>query len=126
MTIIENSSRRKFALPGLEHQTLASGADQLKHLEMWIQTMAPGGETPIHYHECEQVIVVLKGSGRLTMAEQTSDFGPGTTLVILPKVIHHMINTGTDEMIVIIGSSETPARVFTPDGTPMAPPWSHV
>jgi len=85
--------------------------------------MAPGGETPIHYHECEQVIVVLKGSGRLTMGEKTSNFGPGTTLVILPKVIHHMINTGADEMILIIGSSETPARVFAPDGTPIASPW---
>jgi hypothetical protein len=47
MIIIENSSRRRFVLPGFEDQTLASSAGQLKHLEMWIQTVAPGGETPV-------------------------------------------------------------------------------
>jgi ketosteroid isomerase-like protein len=89
-----------------------------------MQTLAPGGATPPHYHECEEVIVVLRGSGQFLIAGHTIDFGSGTTLVAEPKVVHQLTNTGSDEMFLIAGLSETPARVFAPDGSVMALPWS--
>jgi mannose-6-phosphate isomerase-like protein (cupin superfamily) len=101
--IIANSSRQVFTLPGLKHQTLASGADQLSHLEVWMQRLKPGATTPEHYHECEEVIVVLKGAGRLSVGGETSDFGPGTTLVCPPRSVHQLINSGTEEMLLIAG-----------------------
>ena len=124
MPIIKNSSRQVFEFPGLKHQTIASGADQLKHLEFWMQTLDPGTETPVHYHECEEVIVILRGSGSLSADDEVTEFGPGTTLVVPPKVIHQLINSGAEEMFLIAGLSETPSRVFTPDGNLMALPWS--
>ena len=39
MSVINNSSRQVFTLPGLKHQMLASGSDQLEHLEVWRQTL---------------------------------------------------------------------------------------
>jgi mannose-6-phosphate isomerase-like protein (cupin superfamily) len=124
MPIIDNSSRKVFTLPGLKHQTLASGADQLGHLEVWMQTLEPGAATPPHYHECEEVVVVLRGSGRLTIAGKSAEFGPGTTLVVAPKTIHQIFSNAGEEMFLIAGLSETPARVFAPDGSVMALPWS--
>jgi mannose-6-phosphate isomerase-like protein (cupin superfamily) len=124
MPIIENSSRQVFALPGLKHQTLASAADGLGHLEVWMQSLASGAATPVHYHECEEVVVVLRGAGRLVIAGKSSDFGPKTTLVIAPKAIHQITNTGSEEMFLIAGLSETPAHVFAPDGSLVALPWS--
>ena len=82
MPIIENSSRKVFALPGLKHQTLASGADNLEQMEVWMQTLEPGAETPVHFHECEEVIVILKGTGHVTIVGEDSTFGSGTTLVM--------------------------------------------
>lgn len=124
MAVMENKSRQVFTLPGLKHQTLAAAPDRLKHLEVWMQTLAPGAATPAHHHECEEVVVVLRGSGRFLIAGQTTDFAPGTTLVAEPKVVHQLTNTGSEEMFLIAGLSETPARVFAPDGSMMDLPWS--
>lgn len=126
MPIITNSSRRVFALPGLEHQTLAGASDGLKRLEFWMQTLAPGAETPVHYHECEEVVVVHRGSGHTTIAGETRPFGPGTTLVIQPKVVHQIVNRGADSMFLVAALSETPARVFTPAGELMLLPWQAI
>ena len=123
MAIIANDSRQVFEIPGIRHQTLASQADGLEQLELWMQTLAPGAETPMHYHECEEVVVVHRGSGRAVVADKTVPFGPGTTLVIPPKVMHQIVNGGEEEMFLVAALSETPARVFAPDGEVMALPW---
>ncbi len=123
MPIITNSSRPVFTLPGLEHQTLAGASDGLTRLEFWMQTLAPGAETPVHYHECEEVVVVHKGTGQATLAGETRAFGPGTTLVIPPKVVHQILNSGAESMFLVAALSETPARVFTAGGELMLLPW---
>ena len=124
MPIIKHATRPVHTLPGLKHQTLASGADQLQRLEIWIETLAPGGATPVHYHECEEIIVVLKGSGRMALAGQPNEFGPETTLIIPPNTIHQLTNTGAEEMFIVVSFSETPARSFAPDGRLIPIPWS--
>jgi mannose-6-phosphate isomerase-like protein (cupin superfamily) len=123
MAVIANALREVFALPGLQHQTLAAGSDGLKTLEVWMQTLAPGGGTPMHYHVCEEVVVVLRGSGRATVAGEGIEFGPGTTFIIPPKVIHQIVNTGVGEMFLIAALSETPGRAFAPDGQLISLPW---
>ena len=123
MPVFPNSSRHVFTLPGLRHQTLASRSDDLERLEVWMQTLEPGAETPIHYHECEEVVVIQKGSGRATIAGSTVEFGPGSTLVIPPRLVHQLVNSGWEEMFAIAALSETPARAFAADGAVIALPW---
>ena len=123
MSVIANDSRQVFEIPGIRHQTLASQADGLERLEIWMQTLAPGAETPMHYHECEEAVVVQRGSGCAVIADKTVPFGPGTTLVIAPKVEHKIVNGGEEEMFLVAALSESPARVFAPDGTEMDLPW---
>jgi len=124
MPIIDNASREVFALPGLKHQTLASASDQLAQLEVWSQTLEPDAATPVHYHECEEVIVILKGTGNLSVGDESTEFGPGTTLTIAPRSLHLLTNSGKETMHLIAVLSETPGRVFAPDGSIMALPWS--
>ncbi|MBW2386669.1 MAG: cupin domain-containing protein [Deltaproteobacteria bacterium] len=123
MAVVANDARQVFEIPGIRHQTLASRADGLEGLEVWMQTLAPGAATPVHYHECEEVIVVHRGSGHAVIGEETIPFGPNTTLVIPEKVIHQLVNGDGEEMFLVAALSETPARVFTPDGEPLALPW---
>jgi len=124
MSIISHDLRPIYALPGIKHQTLASGADKLARLEVWMQTLDPGAVTPVHYHECEEVVVVLKGSGCLIVGGVITECGPGTTLIIPPMAIHQIISTGKGEMTLVVALSETPSRVFAPDGEELALPWS--
>lgn len=89
-----------------------------------MQTLEPGASTPVHYHECEEVIVVLKGAGRLSLGEEVAEFGPGTTLTVAPRALHQLVNSGREAMFLMAVLSETPGRVFAPDGSVMALPWS--
>ena len=124
MPIIENALRQVFTLPCMKHQTLASASDSLKQLEVWMQTLEPGAATPPHYHECEEVLVILKGAGQFSTAGESRDFGPGTTLVAAPKVVHQVTNSGKEQMLLLAVFSETPARAFSPNGNVILLPWS--
>ncbi|GAU30703.1 hypothetical protein TSUD_39270 [Trifolium subterraneum] len=46
-------------------------------VEVWLQTFSPGTRTPIHRHSCEEVFVVLKGSGTLYIASNSDGKYPG-------------------------------------------------
>jgi mannose-6-phosphate isomerase-like protein (cupin superfamily) len=125
MIIINNSTMQQFTLPGLTHQTLASQNDGLRGTEVWMQTIEPYGETPVHYHECEEVIVIIRGSGRLIIEGKDKEFGPNSTLIIAPKVVHQIVNNGNEEILLIAVFSSTPARVYTPDGEELLVPWQN-
>lgn len=82
MTTRALSSISSFAIPGIEHQTLAGPADGLRQLEVWSQVVAPGGATPVHRHDCEEVIVVLEGRGRYETPTSAEDFVAPAVLTI--------------------------------------------
>ncbi len=46
-------------------------------VEVWLQTFSPGSGTPIHRHSCEEVLVVLKGSGTVYLAPNSHEKYPG-------------------------------------------------
>jgi len=123
MSVINNSKIQQYTLPGLVHQTLASHNDGLKGTEVWMQTIEPGGETPIHYHDCEEVVVVIQGSGQFTKGEETTEFSSNHTLIIAPEVVHQLINSGNEEILLLATFSSTPANVFTAEGEKLPLPW---
>jgi len=125
MAIIDNSTIQQFTLPGLIHQTLASQNDGLKGTEVWMQTIEPRGETPVHYHDCEEVIVILRGSGRVAIGGKDKEFGPNTTLIIAPEVVHQIVNNGNEKISLIAAFSSTPAKVYTPEGEELSLPWQN-
>ena len=123
MSVIDNATIKQFSLPGLAHQTLASHKDGLYECEVWMQTVDPGGETPVHCHDCEEVIVIISGSGQLAINDEVLKFGPNSTLIIPSGVVHQLVNSGTEEIQLIASFSSTPAKVFTPDGEELVLPW---
>lgn len=48
-----------------------------QQVEIWLQTFAPGARTPIHRHSCEEVFIVLKGSGTLYLSSNSHSKSPG-------------------------------------------------
>src|SRR5574341_846994 len=123
MAVIDNAALRKFSLPGLEHQTLAAREQGVNGMEVWMQTIAPGAGTPVHRHACEEVIVVLRGSGQGTIGGEEASFGPNSPIIIPPDAVHQLVNSGAEEMFLIGVLGVTPVRVTTAEGEKIPLPW---
>lgn len=123
MPIIRNEEIETLELPGIRHQTVGGRLQGLKTMEVWLQTMAPGAATPVHRHACEEVIVVLAGSGTCILEDRSYAFGPNSTLVVEPDAVHQIVNTSDEPMQLVAALGTAPVRVKTADGTPMHVPW---
>ena len=123
MSIIDNTEIETLELPGIRHQTIGGHQQGVKSMEVWMQTIAPGAATPVHRHACEEVIVILSGSGECTVAGKTTGFGPNSTLIIEPDAIHQIVNTSNEEMQLVAALGMAPVRVKTADGEPLPVPW---
>jgi mannose-6-phosphate isomerase-like protein (cupin superfamily) len=121
--VLKNQGRALAALPGIEHLTLAGGEQGLERLSVWRQSMAPGSATPPHRHDCEEVVLVVEGSGEVHMDGEVIPFGPDSTLVLPPNRPHQIFNTGDVPLRTIAAFSASPVGTFLPDGTPIELPW---
>lgn len=124
MHILDDHDLPSATLPGIDHKTLAGRAQGLAHLSVWRQTIAGGGATPPHRHDCEEVVLVAAGRGRLLIDGAAHEFGPDTTLVIPRNVVHQIVNAGDEPMQLTAAFSMSPVEVFLPDGQPLALPWA--
>jgi mannose-6-phosphate isomerase-like protein (cupin superfamily) len=123
MEIVDNDKVEAQELPGLVHRTVAGHAQGMKKMEVWMQTIAAGAATPIHKHDCEEVVIVLSGSGTCTVHGRTVEFGPNTTLTFEPDVVHQIVNTSDEEMKLVATLAMAPVRVTTPEGERIPLPW---
>ncbi|CAA0828140.1 Auxin-binding protein 1 [Striga hermonthica] len=123
-----NLSQDSYGIPGLSHITLqGSVLHGLQEIETWLETVAPGAGTPIHRHSCEEIFVVLKGSGTLYLASNSSHQKyPGSpqafhiyansTFHVPVNDVHQIWNTNDKEdlqFLVVI--SRPPMKVFLYD-----------
>jgi quercetin dioxygenase-like cupin family protein len=123
MPVVDNSKLQEHALPGLRHRTVGGKGEGVKSMEVWQQTIAPGAATPVHRHACEEVIVILSGSGTLMVEGETTAFGPNSTLILPYDAVHQITNTSAEEMHIVATLSMSPVRVRTGEGAPMPLPW---
>ena len=123
MYVIEQARPQPTPIPGVAHATWAGSADGLQQLSMWRQTLAPGGATPPHSHDCDELVLCLSGWGEVHIEGQAHRFGPDSTIV-LPKGLQHQIfNTGPAPMETVGVFGGTPVGTFLPDGSALALPW---
>jgi quercetin dioxygenase-like cupin family protein len=62
--------------------------------------LAPNSHVPEHHHVNEQVGVLVRGSMRLRVAEETLDIKPGGTWLI-PADVPHEVQTGPDGALAL-------------------------
>lgn len=122
--VLKNAGRAGAQLPGIEHLTLAGSEQGLSRLSVWRQSMAPGAATPPHQHDCEEVVLVVEGSGELHLDGEVIAFGPDSTLVLPAHRPHQIRNTGSVALKTVAAFSASPVGTFLPGGAPLALPWS--
>jgi mannose-6-phosphate isomerase-like protein (cupin superfamily) len=119
MMIKRDADLPVFELPGLQHRTLCAEAG----LEVWKQRLLPGAATPMHRHDCVEVVVVVAGSGVVEGPDGERGFSAPATLLLAPGEVHQIRNTGAQDMEVVATLAMGPVRVETPQGEPIALPW---
>jgi quercetin dioxygenase-like cupin family protein len=112
------------AIPGIAHRTLARHGDILDAMSVWKQTMAPGGATPPHRHDCDEVVVVLAGTGNLLIDGETLPFRAGDTLVLPAGRDHQIVNTGDADVVTVATFAASPVVTALPDGQVIDLPWA--
>jgi mannose-6-phosphate isomerase-like protein (cupin superfamily) len=67
-----------------------------------VQTLDPGVAIPVHHHEkAEQVLFVLSGHGKVSLAGREVDVGPGTTVHVPKGIAHGVANTSEEPMSLL-------------------------
>ena len=61
----------------------------------------PGGSVPLHAHANEEAYTITKGSGQITVGDETRPIEAVSTVHIPPNLPHSLVNTGDDEMIMM-------------------------
>ncbi|MQL83035.1 hypothetical protein Taro_015532 [Colocasia esculenta] len=123
---LSNEPQDNYGRSGLSHITVAGAVSHgMKEIELWLQTFAPGTRTPIHRHSCEEVFIVLKGSGTLLLASSSHKY-PGepekyqisvnSTFSIPVNDPHQIWNTNENEDLqVLVTISRPPVKIFIYD-----------
>ena len=70
----------------------------------------PPGRAPDHFHNYEEVLFILRGTGRMWAAETNTLIGPGSCVYLPKGQVHCVENTGIDELRLL--------GVFYPAGSP--------
>jgi len=77
--------------------------------------MKPGGHTATHTHEREHVAVVVSGSCRVEVGEESWTAGAGSIITVPPNLIHRFSNPGKERLVLLI-MNLTP-RIEPPETT---------
>lgn len=124
MYVIDQARPAETPIPGVRHATWASSREGLKTLSLWRQSIAAGGATPPHSHDCEEVVMCLAGRGEVHIEGAVHRFGPEQTVLLPAGVVHQIFNVGTEALELTAVFSATPVAVALPDGSALELPWN--
>jgi len=96
---------------GMEHLRIWDGvtvqAVQGERTTLAIVDLEPGATVPEHRHDNEQLGILIRGSMRFRIGEETREFGPGATWRITSDTPHE-VTAGPDGALAV--ESFAPAR----------------
>ncbi len=74
--------------------------------------VVPPGAAPWHFHQYDEIVLIVRGCGAYHEADSDTPTSPGTAVRISPRTVHINENTSDEDMHVL--------GVFTPAGSPAA------
>ncbi len=123
MPVFDNDDLPVHSVPRIKTRVLvdrSSGATATSVWEQWIHTE---GFIPPHYHDVEEVLVILRGSIDLTMGERRQVVDSPATVLIPPNEIHELRPAGDEEVHLLAFFPVPNPIIYAPDGTVRPMPW---
>lgn len=104
---------------------LASPGLGAREVTVFRSILVPGESTSAHYHDHEELLTVLAGTGTVRIAEHDYGLESGDTAIIPAGDVHTASADIGDAPWEILLAAPVGLRYFSPDGKPLAPPpWS--
>ncbi|MDE0735915.1 MAG: cupin domain-containing protein [Pirellulaceae bacterium] len=97
-----------------------SGAETTTIWEQWIEE---GGHIPLHYHEVEEVLVILSGSLVVTLGETTEAVTGPATIVVPPRQLHGVEFSGEKPVHLLAFFPVKDPQIFDVEGGLRPLPW---
>ena len=94
----------------------------LSEVALWNHALDPGAEVPPHWHDHDQVIYILAGSGRVIVGDDEAPVASGD-VVVAPARIPHQVCAAADEGLDTLVAMLASLRSFRPDGSEIETPW---
>lgn len=124
MSLIEsNDVIPSVTIPGITHKTLAGPQHAVGGFEVWEQWIEPGQQTPVHRHDCQEVIVVFTGRAEIIVDSERFECGPHSTIRVPANAIHQVNNISTEVMHLVATLGMSPVVGQTAQGEVMHLPW---
>jgi mannose-6-phosphate isomerase-like protein (cupin superfamily) len=106
--VIRPGQGRVLPLPGRTATELISAIEGGYDVAVRRVVIPPEGASGAHgrargphiHPDCEEVMLVLAGSGEFTAGDMAWPTGPGDVIVVSPGQPHRTLNTGTDDLIL--------------------------
>lgn len=98
---------------GGQHSYLLAGPDDSARVAVTWIVSPRGSRQPVHRHpDSEQVYVVVRGRGLMTVGDESAEVGEGT-LIRVPPETDHAIEGVSDEPLVVVTATAPPFRFPT-------------
>lgn len=97
-----NSLRMTERLPGLRTCLLAGSQHGAKSLLTGMTELAPLCETPVHWHDCEEVSVIMEGKALVDLGEESYELSAGDCILIQASRHHRIINLSLSARLRIL------------------------
>ena len=77
---------------------LISSRDGAPRFQMRLFEVGPGGRTPLHTHDFEHEVYILKGEGKLIFEGEEKSFSQGYFVFVPEDREHSFVNTGNESL----------------------------
>ena len=87
--------------PGVSGRVVIGKADDDVNFCMRVIELAPGAQIPPHSHPWEHQQFYHSGTGYIVRDGEKLELGPGSVAYVAPDEEHHVVNTGSEPMILV-------------------------
>ena len=120
MVVFRREQNRVHSMEGNHIAGVATPSSGGQQVEMWHGRMDANSATPPHWHDTEEVVLFLKGSGRAVVGASEVSYEAGDTLILPPSEVHQIFAETESEFVAAMPMGGT---VMLPDGALLELPW---
>ncbi len=111
------------SVPRIKTRVIVGAGSGAESTAVWEQWIHAAGYIPPHYHEEEEILVILSGAVIYSQDGEDATVEAPATIVVPERAIHAVRPAGDHEVHLLAFFPVAEPRIFAPDGHPRPLPW---